>query len=550
VGERPDPASSWVRVEPAARESPLDLATSPCPAGTAASRRPGASAAAHRVAAAAQLSWICRLGYLIIRDGGRWPGWHGVVHCLPDDGGDASAAGCPPQEDEVYEQTRQREDDDRDEHQHRHRDHGERTLALDHRLAKGNGDLAVGGVPGREPRCDGWASRCTIARCSESQLAERINSLAGADGHNTACNKNRISYWENGHCQPSPFYEYYYARALGVHPDDLIYPPLRRKASGPSVHAAPPYPPAIESLSTGFGPEADEQDTVAAVAHESSEHAAFAESGSLGTAALDQLHDDVLRLARAYVSTPPSPVLREASRVRNRAYLLLSQTQRPRQRRDLYLVTGQLCALLASSSFDLGYPAAAAAQARASWTYGVIAEHDELRAWAAGMQATILLWAGRPHEAIDRIEAGLANVPRGTPRVRLLCIQSRAWARLGNAAETEEALASCRTERERTDGTNELHDHIGGEFGFSEARQAFCSGSAYLQLGSVERAVEECERSVRLYQASPTGSVGTEPNAAPAPTWPPHASCEASWKGPAKRSRRCSRCRRTSGFKA
>jgi len=343
-------------------------------------------------------------------------------------------------------------------------------------------------------------------RCSESQLAERINSLAGADGHNTACNKNRISYWENGHCRPSPFYEYYYARALGVRADELIFPALRHKTRKGAVQTAPPRLPVDQGLwdSVG-GSEGTERDAVVAVAHESSEHAALTESVSLGATTLEQLHDDVVWLARAYVGTPPFPVLRETSRVRNRAYLLLSRTQRPRQRRHLYLVAGQLCGLLASASFDLGYPGAAAAQARAAWTYGAIAEHDELLAWAAGMQATIALWAGRPQEAIDRIDVGLASAPRGSPRVRLLCIQGRAWARLGSRTNTDEALAACRTERERADGGNELHDHIGGEFGFNEARQAFCSGSAYLQLGDIRRALEECERAVRLYEAGPVG---------------------------------------------
>jgi hypothetical protein len=65
---------------------------------------------------------------------------------------------------------------------------------------------------------------------------------------------------------------------------------------------------------------------VVAVAHESSEHAALTESVSLGVTTLEQLRDDVVRLARAYVGTPPLPVLRETSRVRNRAYLLLSRT--------------------------------------------------------------------------------------------------------------------------------------------------------------------------------------------------------------------------------
>jgi transcriptional regulator with XRE-family HTH domain len=359
---------------------------------------------------------------------------------------------------------------------------------------------------------------------SESQLAERINSLASADGHNTACNKNRISYWENGHCRPSPFYEYYYARALGVRADELVHPAPRRKSRRAALRPDPPRSPVTEWLPTGMalqlptpsgayealwdstaGPEAAEREAVVAVAHESSEHAAAAESVSLGAATLEQFHDDVVRLAKAYVCTPPFPVLREASRVRNRTYLLLSRAQRPRHRRDLYLVAGQLCALLASASFDLGYPDPAAAQARAAWTYGMLAEHDELRAWAAGMQATIDLWAGRPQEAIDRIDVGLASAPRGSPRVRLLCIQGRAWARLGSRANTEEALAACRTERERAAGSNELHDRIGGEFGFTEARQAFCSGSAYLQLGDAGQALEECERAVGLYEASPAG---------------------------------------------
>ena len=82
------------------------------------------------------------------------------------------------------------------------------------------------------------------ARCSESQLAERINSLAGADGHNTACNKNRISYWENGHCRPSPFYEYYYARALGVRPGELVYPVPRHKSRRIALRPDPPPSPA------------------------------------------------------------------------------------------------------------------------------------------------------------------------------------------------------------------------------------------------------------------------------------------------------------------
>jgi hypothetical protein len=115
-------------------------------------------------------------------------------------------------------------------------------------------------------------------------------------------------------------------------------------------------------------------------AHESSEHAAAFESASVGPNALEQIGEDILRIARAYVHAPPLPLFGELIRVRNRVYWLLDRTRNPAQQRDLYLVAGQSCGLLASASFDLGYPHAAAQQARAARAYGEIIESRELSA--------------------------------------------------------------------------------------------------------------------------------------------------------------------------
>lgn len=246
-----------------------------------------------------------------------------------------------------------------------------------------------------------------------------------------------------------------------------------------------------------------EWDLVMNAAHESSEHAAAFESASVGPNALEQIGEDVLRIARAYVHAPPLPLLGELIRVRNRVYWLLDRTRNPAQQRDLYLVAGQACGLLASASFDLGYPHAAAQQARAARAYGEIIESRELSAWADGMLACVEMWAGRSGQARLLAERGLSVAPDGTCRVRLWSIAARAAALQGDEQRAVEAIMASKRARDTRAAITLLHDSVGGEFGFSLARQAFCNGSAYLRLGRSEEALTECGQAVDLYaQAS------------------------------------------------
>lgn len=248
---------------------------------------------------------------------------------------------------------------------------------------------------------------------------------------------------------------------------------------------------------------ASEWERVAASAYESSEHAALAEASSVGTHALEQLADDVVDLAHAY-SYKPLPILfNDMVRVRNRVYQLLDLTRRPDQERDLFLVAGQVCGLMARASFDLGNRHAAAAQARAARTYGEIIGHDELRAWCDGTLAIFEFWNDRPAEALRIIERGLACAPPGTPRIRLLGIAARALACEGDAARTHAAVAEAKDLQERALPARLLHDQIGGEFGFAEARQRFCFGAAFVRLGDAEAAIPECERAIQIYESTP-----------------------------------------------
>lgn len=255
-----------------------------------------------------------------------------------------------------------------------------------------------------------------------------------------------------------------------------------------------------------------------AAAEESSHQIDLAESATVGAATLEQMYADVVELARHYALTPPWQVFTMALKLRQRVQALLTRTRRPDQQRDLYLLHGQLCGLLAVLSFDLGDEHAASQHARAAWGFGEHIGHSSLRAWARGTQALIAYWSGRPDTAVRLAQSGRRYLTGGTGLVRLCCIEARAWSHLGNRTAVRQAIAAAHHARERAAGTDELHDEIGGEFGFGPARQARCEGTVYIQLGNVRRgdpqiALARTRRALELYAASKQVSLKVIPQA-------------------------------------
>ncbi|GAA2626677.1 DNA-binding protein [Actinomadura fulvescens] len=254
------------------------------------------------------------------------------------------------------------------------------------------------------------------------------------------------------------------------------------------------------------------RDLVAGAAEESTEHVAEVEALTIGPATLEQAHDDVRRLAQRYGTTPPWEVLTHAVVARRRVRELLKRTCRPDQQRELYLLLGELCGLLAVSSFDLGDAAAATQHARAAWGYGEHIGHDGLRAWARGTQALIAYWDGRPQEAVRLAQSGQRYQATGTGRVRVCCIEARAWSHLGNRAAAQDALERADHARQHAGPGEEMHDGLGGEFGFGAARQARCEGTVYVQLGDPQygdprTAINRTLHALSLYDGRPSMKV-------------------------------------------
>lgn len=234
-------------------------------------------------------------------------------------------------------------------------------------------------------------------------------------------------------------------------------------------------------------------DVLTTAAEESTAHLAQVESLVLGPVTMEQAGDDVVRLARGYAAAPPARTLTQGARLRRRIADLLPQTARPGQHRELYLMLGELCGLLAVASFDLGDTAAATAHARAAWGYGELIEHDPLRAWARGTQALLAYWEGRPGAAVRLARSGRGYVSGGTGLVRVCYIEARAHARLGDRDGALRALDDARRAADAGD-RDELHDGIGGEFGFDVLRQARCESTVHVRLGDGAEAVRAARR--------------------------------------------------------
>src|SRR6266511_1422008 len=104
--------------------------------------------------------------------------------------------------------------------------------------------------------------------------------------------------------------------------------------------------------------------------------------------------DELAALVAQFEHTPPRQMLGRALVVRNRALDLLDEKQaNAAQFRDLNVVAGTACALLAWMSGDLAQHPAALTQAASAWVFADRADQPLLRAFVRTVQAKSAYWA-------------------------------------------------------------------------------------------------------------------------------------------------------------
>lgn len=235
---------------------------------------------------------------------------------------------------------------------------------------------------------------------------------------------------------------------------------------------------------------------MAAAAGQSAEFGAWAEGTNVGPTALEQFDHDIRSIAKTYLNSPPLPVVLTTLRVRNRAFALLEGRQYPNQARQLYLIAGRVCGLLAWMSSDLGRNVEAETQARTGWLCAELADHDGLRAWIRATQSKLAYWDGRIRESAQLAEHGLQFSSPDTIPVLLASLAARAWARLGEADDAHNALANAADRRDQAGP-----DEVGGLYGFSLPQQRYLAGTTHLYLQEPDDALREAEQAVALYEA-------------------------------------------------
>lgn len=240
-------------------------------------------------------------------------------------------------------------------------------------------------------------------------------------------------------------------------------------------------------------------------AQEAADFGAWAERLDAGEVAITALTIRARELAAACLTLPPAEVIGPAAALNREAFALLHGHHKPAHARDLYAIAGQICALLAWLSGDLGALDAARMHGSAAQVCADMADHGELSAWVAVVRSKTAFWCGDYLAAAELARQGLAVAAPGTAGVMLACQQADAYAKLGALDLVAQSLARAETETERQQGT----DTLGGIFSCGPARHANYASGARLALGETAAALDEAERALTEFDADPRYGFGT-----------------------------------------
>ncbi|WP_371500262.1 DNA-binding protein [Kitasatospora sp. NBC_00374] len=242
---------------------------------------------------------------------------------------------------------------------------------------------------------------------------------------------------------------------------------------------------------------------LAMTARDASDHAASVASAFVSDLSIDQVGEDLLRLARTYNNRPPFDVFREARQLRADAEALSDRTHIPSQKQQLLIAIGQATALLSMTAFDLGSLGDATRLARTAAMYGEATRFTPLSAFAVGTLGILAYWEGRPAEAIRLVRQAQSFAGVGTAgRTRIAAIEARAYGHLGDRQRA--AAAVNRIAGDAAVEHDDLHDGVAGEFLHGPERIARSHGTTFLLLHDSAGAQEHARRVLELQNSLPT----------------------------------------------
>jgi transcriptional regulator with XRE-family HTH domain len=315
---------------------------------------------------------------------------------------------------------------------------------------------------------------------TQAELAERVGVA-----------ELTVRRWEAG-LRPQPAHVRRLCTVLDASPAQLGYGP------GDDPAATEPLPDDRRQAMRAIGRLASTSVTGAHL--ESLELDRQVEASDLGPATLEQLELTVERFGLEYLLTPPLEMFEAVRSCRLYVVDLLNGRHTLAERARLYGVAGWLSALLGHLAFDLGEgPSVAHSHSATALHLAAEADLDELTAWTRGTQAMIAVYAGHPEGAVAFCEAGRHVAPEGSATVvRLRAQQARAYARMGERASFERAMAAAET------AFSDLsQEPTGSILSFDHPYLPFYAGTAYVWLKEPKLAQASAEAAIALCDGAP-----------------------------------------------
>ncbi|MCX5206884.1 helix-turn-helix domain-containing protein [Streptomyces sp. NBC_00237] len=217
---------------------------------------------------------------------------------------------------------------------------------------------------------------------------------------------------------------------------------------------------------------------------------------------LEQLGFTVSRIATDYVHAPLLPLFNQLIAVRDELFSLLRGRQRPQQSRELFMLAGTVCLLLAHASQNLGDQQSAMTQIRTARSCAEQADHTGLRAWIAGTVALITEWSPQSRMSLKLIEHAASLAPAGESRIRIAAIEARTAARVGDHTRALAAIGRMHQAQEETPQNDGL-GHFGGLLTFPMAKQDYYLGGAYTLIGQYDEARTHATAAIEAYRSGP-----------------------------------------------
>ncbi|WP_030434071.1 helix-turn-helix domain-containing protein [Actinoplanes subtropicus] len=164
-------------------------------------------------------------------------------------------------------------------------------------------------------------------------------------------------------------------------------------------------------------------------------------ASDVSDATLDQLESAADSMAMAYATTPPVILLPRVRRHLGYVSSLWDARKTLAQQQRLLVIGGWLSLLRATLHVDLRQTGAADAHLRAAAQLAEQTGHREIAAWVLETRAWDLLTNGGYREALELSRHAQAVAPAGgSAIVQATAQEGRAWARLGDRAQTGRAL--------------------------------------------------------------------------------------------------------------